>query len=80
MIERLADFLADREKRTLRMRDALRELGFELDDSRIDRRAIAEGKPIGRPHLAQAVLERPANAERLEDEGLDEVGSLSAAT
>jgi predicted metal-dependent phosphoesterase TrpH len=75
MTERLVDFLADREKRTLRMRDALREVGFELDDAEIEQR-IAEGKPIGRPHLAAAVLGAPANAQRLQDEEIDDVGSL----
>jgi predicted metal-dependent phosphoesterase TrpH len=72
---KLSEFLADREHRTLRMRDALREVGFELDEAEIDAR-IAEGKPIGRPHLAGAVLGAPANAERLEAEGIDDVGSL----
>jgi 3',5'-nucleoside bisphosphate phosphatase len=75
MTARLADFLADREKRTLRMRDALREVGFELDEAEIEQR-IAEGKPIGRPHLAGAVLRAPANAERLQSESIDDVGSL----
>lgn len=75
MTAKLADFLADREKRTLRMRDALREVGFELDEAEIDAR-IAEGKPIGRPHLAGAVLRAPANAERLKRENIDDVGSL----
>lgn len=75
MTERLVDFLADREKRTLRMRDALREVGFELDEAEIEQR-IAEGKPIGRPHLAAAVLGAPANAQRLQDEDIDDVGSL----
>ena len=75
MTARLTDFLADREKRTLRMRDALREVGFELDEAEIEQR-IAEGKPIGRPHLAGAVLRAPANAERLQREGIDDVGSL----
>jgi len=71
----LADFLADREKRTLRMRDGLREVGFDLDEAEIDAR-IAAGKPIGRPHLAAAVLNAPANAQRLASEGIDDVGSL----
>jgi hypothetical protein len=71
----LAEFLADREKRTLRMRDALREVGFELDEAEIDAR-IAEGKPIGRPHLAAAVLGASANAQRLREEGIDDIGSL----
>jgi predicted metal-dependent phosphoesterase TrpH len=33
----------------------------------------AAGKPIGRPHLAQAVIGHPANAQRLADEGRDDV-------
>jgi len=75
MTARLTDFLADREKRTLRMRDALKDVGFELDEAEIDAR-IAEGKPIGRPHLAGAVLRAPANAQRLAQEQIDDVGSL----
>lgn len=75
MTARLTDFLADREKRTLRMRDGLREVGFDLDEAELDAR-IAEGKPIGRPHLAGAVLRAPANAERLQQESIDDVGSL----
>lgn len=72
---RLSDFLADREHRTLRMRDALRDVGFELDEAEIDAR-IAAGKPIGRPHLAAAVLGAPANAARLQEEDIDDIGSL----
>jgi 3',5'-nucleoside bisphosphate phosphatase len=75
MTDSLVGFLADREKRTLRMRDGLREAGFELDEAEIDQR-IAEGKPIGRPHLAGAVLGAPANSARLAAEGIDDVGSL----
>jgi 3',5'-nucleoside bisphosphate phosphatase len=75
LTSRLAEFLADREHRTLRMRDALREVGFDLDEAEIDAR-VAAGKPIGRPHLAAAVLGAPANAERLRDEHIDDVGSL----
>ncbi|MGO9490121.1 MAG: PHP domain-containing protein [Solirubrobacteraceae bacterium] len=78
MTERLEEFLADREKRTLRMRDGLRQVGFDLDESEIEER-IAAGKPIGRPHLAGAVLRAPANAQRLEDEGIDDIGSLIRA-
>jgi hypothetical protein len=75
MTARLADFLADREQRTLRMRDGLREAGFELDERQLEER-VAAGKPIGRPHLAEAVLAAPANAGRLEAEGIDDIGSL----
>ena len=52
------------------MADRLRELGFELDDAPLEARRDA-GKPIGRPHLADAVLAHPANAQRLADEGID---------
>ena len=75
MTTRLDEFLADREKRTLRMRDALREVGFDLDEAEIEQR-IAEGKPIGRPHLAGAVLRAEANADRLAAESIDDIGSL----
>jgi hypothetical protein len=73
--ERLAKFLADREQRTLRMAAGLEEVGLELDREQIDGR-IAAGKPIGRPHLAEAVLSATANASRLSDEGIDDIGSL----
>jgi len=73
--QRLEEFLADREQRTLRMADALKEAGFELDEAEI-RERIAAGQPIGRPHLAQAVLSAPANAERLRAEDIGDVGSL----
>lgn len=75
MTERLTAFLADREQRTLRMRDGLREAGFDLDEAEINER-IAAGKPIGRPHLAGAVLRAQANAERLKAENIDDIGSL----
>jgi 3',5'-nucleoside bisphosphate phosphatase len=75
---RLSEFLADREQRTLRMASALEELGFELDRRQLDAR-VAAGKPIGRPHLAEAVLGAPANAERLHEEQIDDIGSLIRA-
>jgi 3',5'-nucleoside bisphosphate phosphatase len=72
---RLEEFLADRERRTLRMAAALREEGFELDEEEIRARVDA-GKPIGRPHLAGAVLRAPANQERLQREEIADIGSL----
>jgi predicted metal-dependent phosphoesterase TrpH len=74
----LQDFLGDREHRTLRMRDALKEVGFQLDEAEIQQR-ISQGRPIGRPHLAAAVLASRANADRLAAEGIDDVGSLIRA-
>jgi predicted metal-dependent phosphoesterase TrpH len=75
LAQRLETFLADREQRTLRMAHALRELGFELDQREIDER-VARGQPIGRPHLAQAVLSAPANAARLQQEQIGDIGEL----
>ena len=66
----LHDFRGDRARRIDQMADRLRELGFELDDTPLEARREA-GKPIGRPHLADAVLAHPANAQRLADEGID---------
>lgn len=74
-LERLAAFRADRELRGDRMADALEEVGFE-----VERRALAErsseGKPVGRPHLAAAVLAHPHNADRLEREELLSPGDV----
>jgi predicted metal-dependent phosphoesterase TrpH len=66
----LEDFRGDRARRIEAMADRLRELGFELDDSPLTARREA-GKPIGRPHLADAVLAHPANAQRLRDEDIN---------
>jgi 3',5'-nucleoside bisphosphate phosphatase len=78
LAHKLVEFLADREQRTLRMAAALTELGFELDEAEISARRAA-GKPIGRPHVAAAVLAAPANASRLAQEEIDDVGSLIRA-
>jgi 3',5'-nucleoside bisphosphate phosphatase len=75
---RLDEFLADREQRTLRMARALAELGLELDESEIDARRAAR-QPIGRPHVAAAVLAAPANAQRLQREGIGDIGQLIRA-
>jgi predicted metal-dependent phosphoesterase TrpH len=73
--ETLADFRADRERRIWQMADRMRELGFELDDSALRRRQ-EEGKPLGRPHLADAILAHPANQQKLRDEGICDKNSL----
>jgi predicted metal-dependent phosphoesterase TrpH len=65
----LHDFRGDRARRIEGMADRLRELGFELDDAPLQARRAA-GKPISRPHLADAVLAHPANAARLREEGI----------
>jgi predicted metal-dependent phosphoesterase TrpH len=66
----LHDFRADRARRIEAMADRLRELGFELDDAPLTARREA-GKPIGRPHLADALMAHPANASRLRAEGIE---------
>jgi predicted metal-dependent phosphoesterase TrpH len=68
---RLKQARGDRENRATAMADAIRELGFALDETVLETRA-KQGKSIGRPHLAQAVVAHPANAERLASEGRTE--------
>jgi predicted metal-dependent phosphoesterase TrpH len=65
LLAALEDFRADRGRRILAMADRLRELGFALDDD-----AFMHRESIGRPHLADAVLAHPDNAERLAREGI----------
>lgn len=76
--EALEAFRRDRVGRSDRMVANLRACGLEVDDSALDARR-AEGQPIGRPHLAQAVLDHPANADRLAAEGLANVTDVIRA-
>ena len=54
----LQGWQADRALRIERMADRLEELGFELDRTELEARRAA-GEPLGRPHLAAAVRDRP---------------------
>jgi predicted metal-dependent phosphoesterase TrpH len=78
LLARLEEFRADRDARAGRMIAALREIGFEVDEDALAARRAA-GKPIGRPHLAEAVIGHPANARRLRDEGRDDVSPFIEA-
>jgi predicted metal-dependent phosphoesterase TrpH len=78
LLERLEAFRADREGRAGRMAQALRDLGFTVDESLLEARAAA-GKPVGRPHLAAAVIAHPDNAERLAAEGRADVSPFIEA-
>ncbi len=78
LLERLVSYRFDRVRRGQAMAQALRELGFELDEQLLAERE-AQGKTIGRPHLAQAVVSHPANAERLQQEGLTELSPFLVA-
>jgi predicted metal-dependent phosphoesterase TrpH len=75
LAERLLAARADRELRAERMGEKLRALGWEVDDALLAKRREA-GKPIGRPHLTQAVLSHPANADRLAANGYDDVSAF----
>ena len=68
LLRRLAGYRAQREGRADQIVARIRELGFEVDQAQLDARA-AEGKSIGRPHIAQSVVSHPGNAERLAAEG-----------
>jgi len=75
----LEEFRADRLQRGLRMADALEEAaGLALDRAPLEARA-ADGRPVGRPHLARAVLDAPANAGRLAAEELRTPGDVIEA-
>ena len=65
LIDALEDFSADR----------LEELGVTVDRTVLAERKAA-GQPIGRPHIADAVLDHPANKERLESEGITDKNSF----
>ena len=54
--QQLAALREEREERGLRMLDNLARLGYPLDWERV--REIADGASIGRPHIAQAMVER----------------------
>jgi 3',5'-nucleoside bisphosphate phosphatase len=71
----LADYRKDRDVRARKMTEKLGELGFAVDDELLDERRRS-GRPIGRPHIAAAVLADSNNDRRLEQEGIDDVGGL----
>jgi predicted metal-dependent phosphoesterase TrpH len=77
-LETLARFCADRGARAERMADALEAAGLGLDRAPLEARRAA-GLPVGRPHLAQAAFDHPANAARIADEGLADFGALLEA-
>jgi len=75
LLATLADFRADRGRRIWAMADRLEELGLALDRTGLREREAA-GLPLGRPHLADAVLAHPANAARLAAEGIEGKNTL----
>ena len=69
LVAALAHSRGDRERRADAMAARLRELGYAIDEQMLAAR-IAQGKTIGRPHLAEAVVRHPDNLEKLRDAGL----------
>ncbi|HEX7297942.1 MAG TPA: PHP domain-containing protein [Solirubrobacteraceae bacterium] len=57
LLDPLATFRADRAARAVRMAEALRACGLQLE--------LPQRRSIGRPHLAQAAFDHPANRMRL---------------
>lgn len=78
LLDALSAYRDDREARADRMRDALTALGFAVDGTQLQAH-IAAGRSVGRPHLARAVFDHPANAERLAAEGLSDPVKLLQA-
>src|SRR4051794_24301556 len=58
LIAALDDYRADRQHRVEAIADRLEELGFTVDRTVLAERKAA-GRPIGRPHIADAVIEHP---------------------
>jgi 3',5'-nucleoside bisphosphate phosphatase len=78
LLERLHGARADREIRAEHMAALLGQAGYAVDDGALAARREA-GKPVGRPHLAGAVLSHPDNAEQLRREGHADVTSFIRA-
>jgi 3',5'-nucleoside bisphosphate phosphatase len=70
LLEMLEDYRGDRARRIHAMADRLKDLGWALDESHLQR------ETLGRPHLAEALLSHPANAQRLAAEGIDGKNAL----
>jgi predicted metal-dependent phosphoesterase TrpH len=78
LLARLRSFRGQREARAGAIAARLRELGFALDDDLLAERE-RQGKSVGRPHLAEAVIGQPENRERLEDEGRTDLSAFIEA-
>jgi 3',5'-nucleoside bisphosphate phosphatase len=67
----LTTFRADRAARAVRMAEALRDCGLSLE--------LPQRASIGRPHLAQAAFDHPANRMRLQREQIVNASQLLEA-
>jgi predicted metal-dependent phosphoesterase TrpH len=71
LLDALETFRADRAARAVRMAEGLRECGLQLE--------LPQRPSIGRPHLAQAAFDHPANRMRLEREEIVNASQLLEA-
>jgi 3',5'-nucleoside bisphosphate phosphatase len=71
LLDPLATFRADRAARAVRMAEALRDCGLQID--------LPQRATIGRPHLAQAAFDHPANRMRLAREKIVNASQLLEA-
>lgn len=78
LVSALEGFRADRLSRSDRMAANLRAAGLDVEDGALRERRSA-GLPVGRPHLAQAVLDHPANRERFARERITSVADMICA-
>jgi predicted metal-dependent phosphoesterase TrpH len=65
---RLREFRSDRDRRGWAMVDAVRKLGFHVDEELLRQRSDSDSS-LGRPHIAEAVVTHPGNRARLTNEG-----------
>ncbi len=65
--ELLFELQREREHRAKAMVEKLQRFGFAVDYEEVRRRAAGV---VARPHIAEAVMENPANAEKLAAEGI----------
>jgi hypothetical protein len=72
LLGRTAEARADRYRRADAMAERLTDMGFSVDESVLEARR-STGAVLGRPHLATAVVTHPANAQRLEEAGLQTI-------
>lgn len=75
LIDRLEGAKDERARRGRLMAERLERAGWSINFAVLDQ-AEAAGGTVGRPHVAEAVLSDPENAEHLHDLGYDTTGKI----
>ncbi len=78
LLARLGEARAERVRRSHLMAEELERAGWSIDLEYL-RLLEAEGGTIGRPHLAEALLRDPDNAERIAERGFTSTGDVIEA-